>query len=179
MRHKRSFASLHRLRGNRRLSARVYVGGTTALGRSRILAEDVERLLYRLPQLPCRRQGVDELVWADEGDMALPRAGPAEPGDPFAAKVLHLYQRVRRGASRHDVALRAPAEGVDRNEPRAERGEPGKGFGVEAHARVAGVADERVVFAEKLVEQRPAPVVGAHLRLGNGAPFRRLRGSPK
>src|SRR5271166_2827649 len=171
MRHKRSFASLHRLRGNQRLSARVYVGGTTALGRSRILAEDVERLLYRLPQLPCRRQGVDELVWADEGDMALPRAGPAEPGDPFAAKVLHLHQRVHRGASLDRIALRAPAEGVERDEPRAERGEPRQGLWVKARARIAGVADERVVFAEKVVQQRPPPVVSAHLRLGNGPPL--------
>src|SRR5271165_4819438 len=93
MRHKRSFASLHRLRGNRRLNARVYVGGSTALGRGRILGEDVERLLYRLPQLSCRRQGVDELVRPDEGGVAFPGSRAAEPRDPFAAKVLDLDER--------------------------------------------------------------------------------------
>src|SRR5271165_4895419 len=134
MRHKRSFASLHRLRGNRRLSARVQVGGTTALGRSRILAEGVERLLYRLPQLPCRRQGVDELVRADEGDMALPRAGPAEPGDSFAAKVFDLDERARRGAPADGAALRARAKGIERHEPRVEGGEPREGFRIEARA---------------------------------------------
>src|SRR5271165_7465420 len=99
--------------------------------------------------------------------MALPRAGPAEPGDAFAAKVLHLYQRIHRGASLDCVALRAPAEGVERHEPRAERGEPGEGFGVEARARVAGVADEREFFAENVVEQRAPPFIGAHEGLGD------------
>ena len=115
------------------------------------VAVNLEHPVHGRGEVGRGRQGVDELGRTHEGDTALPRAGPAEPRDPFAAKVLHLYQRVRRGTPLHGAALRAPVEGVERHEPRAQRGEPGQGF----RARVTAVADGRLRRRIRLAVTRP------------------------
>ena len=106
------------------------------------VAVNLERPVHGRGEVGRGRQGVDELGRTHEGDTALPRAGPAEPRDPFAAKVLHLYQRVRRGTA----SRRRPAGARRRGRaPRTARParRPGQGFRIQARARVTAVADGR------------------------------------
>ncbi len=136
------------------LFGRLGEGRLEGAGLRRGVAVNLERPVHGRGEVGRGRQGVDELGRTHEGDTALPRAGPAEPRDPFAAKVLHLYQRVRRGTA----SRRRPAGARRRGRaPRTARParRPGQGFRIQARARVTAVADGRLRRRIRLAVSRP------------------------
>src|SRR5208283_5886655 len=125
-----------------------------------------------------RRQSVDELVGPDDGERALLRPDAAEPGDPFAGEIFHFREAGGARSFNAVRALRPPAIRIQRDTTNAERGQRGKGPRIEARARVAGVADEREVLAEEVIQEGAPTLVGANLRLWNRPPFGPIAAPP-
>ena len=126
-----------------------------------------------------RRQSVDELVGPDDGDRALLRPDAAEPGDPFAGEIFHFREAGGARGFNAVRALRPAAIGIEGDTTNAERGQRGEGLRIEARARVAGVADEREVLAEEIIQEGAPSLVGANLRLRNRPPFGPIAAPPR